>query len=158
MADNRYFPMFIDLSKKNILVIGGGKIATRRIRTLLKFTDRLTVVAPEKTEVLKDLLLNHPGIYFLDQTFSMDDTSLLEQMDLVLTATDNRELNRMIVAFCKKKHILVNTADDQTLCDFYFPAVIEKDGIVIGLNSGGASPSNVRKMREKIEQMMEGVD
>ena len=117
-----YFPMFVDISTKRILVIGGGKIAARRVRTLLKFAEHIEVTAPEIWA------------------------------DIVLTATDDRELNQKIVSACRMRKILVNTADDKSLCDFFFPAVTEKDGVVIGMNSGGKSPKTVRKVREYLEK------
>ena len=83
-----------------------------------------------------------------------------EKMDLnfqdiymVLVATNDHELNHAIVKACKKRGVLVNTCDDKSQCDFYFPAVTEVDGIVIGLNSGGKDPKKVREVRKKIEKM-----
>ena len=116
-----YFPMFVDISTKRILVIGGGKIAARRVRTLLKFAEHIEVTAPEICDEMKDIL-------------------------------NDRELNQKIVSACRMRKILVNTADDKSLCDFFFPAVTEKDGVVIGMNSGGKSPKTVRKVREYLEK------
>ena len=79
-------------------------------------------------------------------------SDFLNGADIVLTATDDRELNQKIVSACRMRKILVNTADDKSLCDFYFPAVTEKDGVVIGMNSGGKSPKTVRKVREYLEK------
>ena len=126
-----YFPMFVDISTKRILVIGGGKIAARRVRTLLKFAEHIEVTAPEICDEMKDIL---------------------NGADIVLTAADDRELNQKIVSACRMRKILVNTADDKSLCDFFFPAVTEKDGVVIGMNSGGKSPKTVRKVREYLEK------
>ena len=69
----------------------------------------------------------------------------------MLTATDDRNLNRKITEACKIRNILVNTADDKSRCDFYFPAVTEKDGVVIGMNSSGKNPKAVREVREYLE-------
>ena len=82
----------------------------------------------------------------------VDTSDFLNGADIVLTATDDRELNQKIVSACRMRKILVNTADDKSLCDFYFPAVTEKDGVVIGMNSGGKSPKTVRKVREYLEK------
>lgn len=169
-----YFPMFVDISEKRVLVIGGGKIAARRVRTLLKFTEHIVVAAPEIGEEMRALFEERglaaeqpqmrseaaaeesPGLIWECRRISgreLEAGELPGNPDIVLTATNDRELNRAVVAECRKRKILVNTADDKTLCDFYFPAVTEKDGVVIGLNSGGKSPAAVRKIREYLEEL-----
>ena len=148
-----YFPMFVDISTKRILVIGGGKIAARRVRTLLKFAEHIEVTAPEICEEEKKEVPQ--AVWSSRKVLEEDlkDTSdFLNGADIVLTATDDRELNQKIVSACRMRKILVNTADDKSLCDFYFPAVTEKDGVVIGMNSGGKSPKTVRKVREYLEK------
>lgn len=168
-----YFPMFVDLSEKQILCIGGGTIAARRIRTLTKFTDHLIVMAPEICEEMRELLRQFP-IMWIQKKLKAEEVIAIgnviheksaeinacEKMDLnfqdiymVLAATNDHELNHAIVKACKKRGVLVNTCDDKSQCNFYFPAVTEVDGIVIGLNSGGKDPKKVRKVRKKIEKM-----
>ena len=147
-----YFPMFVDISTKRILVIGGGKIAARRVRTLLKFAEHIEVTAPEICDEKKEV---PQAVWSSRKVLEEDlkDTSdFLNGADIVLTATDDRELNQKIVSACRMRKILVNTADDKSLCDFFFPAVTEKDGVVIGMNSGGKSPKTVRKVREYLEK------
>lgn len=168
-----YFPMFVDLSEKQILCIGGGTIAARRIQTLTKFTDHLIVLAPEICEELGELLDQFPitwirrklkpedMIVFERGVSEEEDAAKIESIEepafhnsyMVLAATDDHELNHAVVKACKKRGILVNTCDDKSQCDFYFPAVTEIDGIVIGLNSGGKDPKKVREVRQKIEKM-----
>jgi siroheme synthase-like protein len=81
--------------------------------------------------------------------------------DMVLAATDDRQLNHSIADECrvlereKGRRILFNTADDKDLCDFYFPSVITRDDIVIGINSGGRSPGKVKQVREKLEEKLD---
>ena len=168
-----YFPMFVDLSEKQILCIGGGTIAARRIRTLTKFTDHLIVMAPEICEEMRELLRQFP-IMWIQKKLKAEEVIAIgnviheksaeinacEKMDLnfqdiymVLAATNDHELNHAIVKACKKRGVLVNTCDDKSQCNFYFPAVTEVDGIVIGLNSGGKDPKKVREVRKKIEKM-----
>lgn len=168
-----YFPMFVDLSEKQILCIGGGTIASRRIRTLTKFTDHLIVMAPEICEEMRELLRQFPIMWIQKELKAEEviaignviheksaEINACEKMDLnfqdiymVLVATNDHELNHAIVKACKKRGVLVNTCDDKSQCDFYFPAVTEVDGIVIGLNSGGKDPKKVREVRKKIEKM-----
>lgn len=182
-----YFPMFVDLSEKQILCIGGGTIAARRIRTLTKFTDYLIVLAPEICEEMTELLEQFPITWIQRKlkvedvlventehckTFAPDkaehismeesDTENMEDIEqlfhnsyMVLAATDDHELNHAVVKACKKRGILVNTCDDKSQCDYYFPAVTEVDGVTIGLNSGGKDPQKVSRVRQWIERMKE---
>ena len=164
--------MFVDLSEKQILCIGGGTIAARRIQTLTKFTDHLIVLAPEICEELGELLDQFPitwirrklnpedMIVFERGVTEEEDAAKIESIEepafhnsyMVLAATDDHELNHAVVKACKKRGILVNTCDDKSQCDYYFPAVTEVDGVMIGLNSGGKDPKKVSRVRQQIEK------
>lgn len=154
--DNSYFPMFVDISHWKILVAGGGVIATRRVKTLLKFQAQITVVAPKVTEELQ-LLAKEKQIKLLQKQYEEQD---LDQADLVLAATDQKVVNQQILKDCRRRNekenrkILVNTADDKAACDFYFPAVVKEDEIVIGINSGGKDPKKTHRVRGKIEKIL----
>lgn len=162
MEKYNYFPMFVDISQKRILVIGGGKIAARRIRTLMKFAADIVVISREAGELLTELIKKDADsqITYIcrevceEEFLKESDENPLNGMDIVLAATDNSRLNRKIAESCRKRQILVNISDDKELCDFYFPAVTEKDGVVIGINSGGKSPEKVRKVRECIDRQI----
>lgn len=147
--DRPYFPMFIDLTDKKILVAGGGTIALRRIRTLLKFGADIRVIAPELCEEL--VQLEEEGkITAEHREYRADD---IDGVQVVLAATDDHEVNRKIWEECRTAGILVNVADDKSLCDFYFPSVVMTDEAVIGINSGGTDPSITKNIRRKIEKM-----
>ena len=152
--DKAYFPLFVDISGMKVMVIGGGKIAARRVDTLIHFASNITVIAPEITGSLA--ALNETGrIRCVGRQYKKGDVA---EADMVLAATDNRQLNDSIAAECKTleqesgRKILFNAADDKNLCDFYFPSVVIKDDIVIGINSGGHNPGKVKQVREKLEK------
>lgn len=151
-----YFPMFIDISGKNILVIGGGKIAARRVKILLKFTKSLTVVSPRLCEELRRQA-ETGTIHWMHREYVPD---CLSGMDIVLAATNQREVNHQIVTDCRlleqkeQRRMLVNIADDKAQCDFYFPSVVQTEEITIGINSGGQNPKKVKKMRKNIQKML----
>ena len=111
-----YFPLFIDLSQKNILVVGAGTIAARRIRTLCGFAGTITVCAPQMRPEIRELSEKYP-IRLLEERYT---EKLLDTADLVLAATDDRELNRKIVTAAKERKIPVNSCSEKELCDFYF--------------------------------------
>lgn len=122
----KYFPLFVNLEKKKILVVGAGKIATRRIGALLEFGAHITVTAPKASKQVEAwakegrmacrLCEYRPGLikdYFRDS-------------DLVLAATSDPMVNEAVWAECKKLGIPVNVSSDKTKCDFYFGACRER--------------------------------
>lgn len=149
--EKAYFPMFVDISKKKIVVIGGGKIAARRVKTLLIFAEDITVIAPDICDTLWKLSRGG-SIQCWKREFRTED---IQEAQIVLAATDRREINAEIVRYCREHGILVNTADDKGTCDFYFPSVVKKGNVIIGINSGGDSPEEVKRVRKEIEESME---
>ena len=123
MTERQYFPLFVDISEKEILFVGGGKIAARRINALAPFTQRITIVAPEADGSI--LGLTEEGeVSWIMREFEDED---LEEKDLVFAATDDAELNEQIALMCRQKGIPVNVSSDKILCDFYFPRKPESD-------------------------------
>ena len=144
-----YFPMFIDLTDKKILVAGGGTIALRRIRTLLKFRADIRVIAPELCEELAQL--EEEGKIAAERREYR--TSDIDGVQIVLAATDDHEVNRRIWEECRAAGVTVNVADDRSLCDFYFPSIVMTEDTVIGINCGGEDHAKVKETRIKIEEM-----
>ena len=142
------FPMFVDLRKKKTVVIGAGKIATRRIMTLTQFCENITVIAPEATEMAQTLATDGQ-ITLLTKKYDRDD---LYGADLVLAATDDPKLNDEIHSVCKCLGIPVNVCSDQRKCDFQFPGIVKDEDIVIGINAAGTDHHKVKKIRECIEE------
>ncbi len=150
MMKHRYFPLYIDISRKDILVAGAGKIALRRIKTLLKFESHITVVGKEVHQELWSLAESTDCIRVIQRQFEPED---LEGRDMVLACTDSGDVNREIVKACRERGILVNAADRKDQCDFYFPSVIVTDETVIGINGGGQNHRVVKETREYLEGM-----
>ena len=144
-----YFPMFIDLTDRKIFVAGGGRIAWRRIEALVKFGADIHVAAPQVCPEIA-LLAEEGKIKILLREYRPSD---LDGMEFAIAATDDREVNRAVYAECRKRGIPVNVADDKTLCDFYFPALVLTDDVVIGIGSGGESPGRVKEVRQRIEKL-----
>lgn len=149
---HKYFPMYVDISKKNILVVGAGKIALRRINTLLKFESSITVVGKEIHPEIGSLADGTDCIRVIRRPYVAAD---LEGRDIVLACTNSGKVNREIVKVCREKGILVNAADDKALCDFYFPSVIAKDEVVIGISADGENHRAVKETRGYLEKMNE---
>lgn len=146
-----HFPVYIDLSDKEVLIVGAGTIAARRIRTLCGFAGRMTVVAPEILPEITELAERYP-IVICRRKFAGGD---LRGKFLVLAATNDREQNRSIREQCREQGIMVNVCDDQSLCDFQFPSVVQAGEVVVGLNASGKNHRLVKETRQKLEKLMQ---
>lgn len=142
--------MFVDLSDKHVVVVGGGNIATRRAKTLLQFTRNVTVVAPQMTAEL--LEMGKAGI--VRTQIRPVKRSDFDFAYIVIAATNDWKLNEEIYRICKEQGIYVNVADDKSRCDFYFPAIYMKDELVVGITANGLDHKKARKVRVAIEEAM----
>lgn len=143
--------MFVDLSDKNIVVVGGGNIATRRVKTLLQFTRNITVVAPKITPDLMELSKANQ-VHLVIRPVKRSDFSAAY---MVIAATNDRKLNDEIYRVCKEEGIYVNVSSDREKCDFYFPGVFMQDEIVVGITASGLDHKKARKVREEIQKVLE---
>lgn len=156
MSEKLYFPLFVDLSEKKVVVIGAGKIAVRRVKTLLPFAGKIKVIAPEVAEEIIEMASLAEGqIEIMQRPFEMAD---LDDADIVLAITDDKELNTKIGTRCREKQIPVNISHEKELCDFYFPGVVQKDHVVIGVTASGTDHSKARKVTELMRAIMETND
>ena len=147
----KYFPLFIDLSDKKIVIIGAGQIAARRAASLAAFCGDIVVIAPRICERIKEMSING-SLKLIEKPYEPGD---IEDAFIVLAATDSKSLNDRICTDGRAKGIYVNHASDQNECDFFFPAVVCKDNIVAGISSGGSDHEAVRRARETIEKALE---
>ena len=153
MREELFFPLFVDLTKKSIIVIGAGKIAARRVKSLLPFVGDMKVIAPEVSSEITEMAASSGGALVIEQRpFESSD---LDGADMVLAVTNDKELNTRIGTLCNEKKILVNVSHEKELCDFYFPGVVQKDNVVIGITASGKDHSEARKVTEQIRAMME---
>ena len=145
----KYFPLFTDLSHKKIIVIGGGRVAARRIRSLLDFAGEITVIAPEVLPEIQ-LLAESGQILWKKKKYEREDIC---NRDMVLAATDDEMVNDDVYRACKCWGIPVNTASDRDKCDFYFPGLLCEDEVVMGF-CGGGNPAKTKEMRRKVERLL----
>lgn len=142
-----YFPFFADIEGADALVVGGGRVALRKVQKLLPYGPRITVAAPEFSEELEKL----EGISLIRSTF---EDGMLENRRFVIAATNSTELNGHISELCRSMKIPVNVVDDIEKCTFIFPSLVKSGELSIGISTGGASPSAAIYMREQIEQLL----
>lgn len=150
---NNLFPVFLKLEELQTLVVGGGNVGLEKLAAILKNSPgaRVTVVAPEIQDDIKDLALQHKRVLLVERTFRVRD---LQNKDLVLLATDDAALHQRIRTLARKKRILVNVADTPTLCDFYLGSVVTKGNVKIGISTNGKSPTIAKRMREYLEEAL----
>ena len=143
----RFFPFFTNIEGRKALIVGGGSVALRKIEKLLPFKPEITVCAPEINEKIESI----EGIKIKKRRFSADMT---DGAAFVIAATDDRETNREISRICHEKNIPVNVVDDPELCNFLFPALVNRGKMTVGISTAGASPLVAKKTREAIEKLL----
>ena len=151
MSTKRYFPLFVDLSDKKVVIVGGGKVATRRVKALLAFTQNITVVAPYQTSDIQALsMAGHLTV----ESRPVRRSDFLNAF-LVLAATDDRKLNETICDICRDEGIFVHVEDVQEDCDFIFPGICIQDSLVVGVTSHEKEHARAKILRASIQKMME---
>ena len=140
-----YFPLFVDLTGKHVLVVGGGTVALRKVEKLLPFGPQVTVVAPQ----LHPQLREYPDIRVRQEPFA---PWMLQDTFLVIAASDDRDVNREVSRLCQERNLPVNAVDDRDACTFLFPALVQKGPLTVGISTGGASPAAAAWLRQRIQK------
>lgn len=143
-----YFPFFMDVQNKVFLVVGGGRIAYRKIEVLLQFDTRIIVTAPT---ICKEIYVLKNRILLNEREFLKND---IMNVDFVIAATDNQALNTSIFELCKEKNKPVNVVDVKEECSFVFPAIIKNEDLVIAVSTGGNSPAMAAKIKKEINTVI----
>lgn len=145
-----YFPLFVDIKGKKILIVGAGTVATRRASVLVQFGADITVVAPEISEEMQ-ILVRQRGITVCQKAFSASDC---QGYWMVLAVTSDIRLNKEICRCGRNVGAIVNNASDRTQCDFYFPGIIQDADSVIGISAGGKNHKYAKELRLQIEAVL----
>jgi precorrin-2 dehydrogenase / sirohydrochlorin ferrochelatase len=145
-----FFPVFLNLKSKNILVIGGGEVACRKVDLLLKAKADITLVSPELHPHLSRLV-DDKKLTYIDKEYQSSDVVGFHQ---VWATTDVRELNHQVFNDANALGIWTNVVDDPKHCNFITPSMIDRTPIQVAVSSGGASPVLVRFIREKLETQL----
>ncbi len=145
-----FLPLFFDLKQRTCLVVGGGEVALRKVRLLLRAGARVELVSLALCEGL-ETLHKQEKIRFLPGSF---DPHLLDGKVLVIAATDDELVNRQVHGAATHRHLPVNVVDCPELCTFIFPSIIDRSPVVAAISTGGASPTLARLMRAKLETLI----
>lgn len=144
-GESAYFPLFLDLRGRRVVLVGGGTIASRRINVLRQFGCELTVISPH-------LKLEADWFTWLPRAYRAGD---LEGAFLAIAATSSREVNRAVGEEAHQRGILVSVADCMEECSFFFPAVCTGGGVVAGVASSGKSHRRTAVAAKKIRTVLE---
>ena len=142
MAEKRYYMACLELVERSCLVVGGGRVALEKVRGLLECGARVSVVAPQAVEELREL-----GVEWLERRYRSSD---LEGRYLVVAATSIGSLNRRVFRDAEARSLLCNVVDTPDLCSFILPAVHRQDPIAIAVTTGGASPALAQRLRREL--------
>ena len=149
---NKFFPVSIDLNNKNVLIIGAGKIALRKVETLLNYNCNINVITKEVLEEkFLELEKNNKIKIFKNQEFK---ENFLQDIFLVVVATDNEVLNKNISQLCMNKNILVNNITSKNDMNVRFASIYEKDDIQIAISANG-NPKKAVEIKNKVKEIFE---
>ena len=150
MKANRYYPLFLDLTGKVCVVVGGGRVADRKVRALLTCGARVRVVSLRVCKSIRKLS-EAKRIELLERAY---ETADLRDATLVFAATNDVLTNGRVSQDARERGIPVNVADSPDLCDFIVPAVIRREPIVIAISTSGTLPMLARRLREEIGRQL----
>ncbi|HZJ85465.1 MAG TPA: bifunctional precorrin-2 dehydrogenase/sirohydrochlorin ferrochelatase [Syntrophomonadaceae bacterium] len=146
-SSKHLYPIYIDLSGKSCLVVGGGSVAERKVENLLEYGANVFLVSPEVTDTIRGYA-QKASIRWEKRKFQPND---LKDVFLVYIATNDNKLNQSIAQSCQAKRILVNAVDDPPNCDFYVPALVRRGSLGIAISTEGKSPMLARRLRQDLE-------
>ncbi|ELI8304661.1 uroporphyrinogen-III C-methyltransferase, partial [Yersinia enterocolitica] len=145
-----YLPLFADLKQRPVLVVGGGEVAARKIDLLHRAGAQVRVVAQTLSSELEQL--HQDGrIHWLALDFLPEQ---LDEVFLVIAATNDTALNAAVFAAADQRHLLANVVDDQPRCSFIFPSIVDRSPLVVAISSAGQAPVLARILREKLEALL----
>jgi precorrin-2 dehydrogenase/sirohydrochlorin ferrochelatase len=145
---HHYYPLFLDVTGKECLVVGGGSVAERKALMLLKFNASVTVVSPKVTKKLASLA-DRGALHLLLRGYRPGD---LDNVSVVFACTDDRDTNGTVREDAVKKGVLINVVDKPKECDFIVPSIIRKGDITIAISTSGVLPMASKKIRQAIEK------
>jgi len=144
------YPIYLELSGRHVVVIGGGAVAVRKAEALAETGARVVVVAKKSNEAM--VLLGKGGsVRLIKDSYAKD---FLVGAVLAIAATNDNDLNRQIYKDCQELEVLCNVVDVPELCDFYVPAVIHRGPLQIAIGTDGSSPAYAGHLRKKLEQLI----
>lgn len=145
------FPLFLDLSGRSVLVVGGGSVAERKVALLLQSSANVTVMAPRLTPQLEDLHLAR-RIHYKPEFFQ---DNALDGMRLVIAAVNDRSVNMDVASAAARRGMFCNVVDQPALSDCQVPSILDRSPLMVAISSGGTAPVLARRIREQLEAVVD---
>lgn len=152
IMESKFFPIFVDSAKKNVVVFGGGNIATRRVKTLCEFDFDIKVVSPKLAEELQGLAESGRIKYVQEKYHERH----IPRNYLVLACTDDRKVNQQIGEDARREKILVSVCDCKEECTFYFPAIAANEEVTAGIVGTGETHHLTKRVATKVREIIKG--
>ena len=150
--ENRVFPVFVPSDGKKVIVFGGGKIASRRVRSLMEFDFDVTVVSSSITEEIRDFA-DAGRLTYIEGRYR---PSYIDDQFMVIACTDDREVNRSIGFIAKEHGCLVSVCDSKEECNFFFPAIAVNDEVTAGIVGSGKTHHITKRAAAEVRKIIEG--
>ena len=160
----KYYPINLDIRDKKSLLVGGGEVALRKVKCLLKSGSKVKIVSPELTKSFREFINSREyfesrdsfnrqkysgNLQYFKRRFTEDD---LEDICLVIAATNNEEVNKRIVRIANKNGVMVSAVDNKEISDFTLPAVIDRGDFLLSFCTCGNLPALSKRLREEFEE------
>ncbi len=146
-----FYPIFLDLTDRPCVVIGGGEIGRRKAEGLLAAGAKVTVISPDLDPHLRRLR-EQGKIHHVEREYVPGD---LQGFELCMVATDDGAVNGAVAREGRERHVWVNASDDPANCDFILPSVVRRGEVTIASSTGGGSPALARRLREELEAYLD---
>jgi len=143
-----YYPIYIDIENREVIIIGGGNVCARKAETMMRYGARVTVVAPKLNDEI-EAWAREERLVVKRKRYDHGD---LGGANLVIASTDDTSVNEQIAADCRARRIPVNVVDVTPLCEFIIPAIVESGSIQIAVSTGGKSPAIARTLKEDLQR------
>jgi precorrin-2 dehydrogenase/sirohydrochlorin ferrochelatase len=144
------FPLFIDLNDKLCVVVGGGRVATRKVRSLAAFGARIKVVSPVLSKHLEELA-DKKSIEVVRRNYCEGDVC---GAFIAIAATSDSRVNEKVYESCVKDNIFIDVADCPQKCTFIFPSIVRRDDLVVGISTSGGYPALSKSVRKAIDAVL----
>jgi siroheme synthase-like protein len=142
-----YFPIYLEMTGRRCLVIGGGAVAARKVASLLEAGAEVTVISPDAADAIQRWS-KEKAVEIIARRYQPGD---LAEFEIAFVATDDGDVNAQVFQEARKLGVWVNAADDATHCDFILPSVLRRGDLTVAVSTSGTSPALARTIREELE-------
>ena len=142
-----FYPVNLNLDNMEIIIVGGGNVALRKCMNFLGFGKSVTVLAPDFDSRFLEL---GNKVDLINDIFKEE---YIDKFDIVVAATDDKEVNEEIACICRKKSKLINVVDSRDLSDFTVSSYVKRGDLLIGISTGGKIPALSAKIRRDLEEI-----